>query len=61
MEIAKLEINPGDILVVKVGGNFWGEEKREGLKMSLKRLLPEGVGFMLVDGNLDLAVLKKGK
>jgi len=57
-EIAKLELAPGDILVVKTE-LILSKEQTAYIETMFKQHIPESCSVMVVGGGLDIGVLKK--
>lgn len=56
-DITKLSLKPGDVLVFRIDGNMANEERRM-VKDYVRSILPDGVGFLLLNGNnVDITVL----
>lgn len=56
LQIAKIELRPGDRLVVKTDRRLSTGEMLH-LKTQLREALPEGVGLMMVGYEMSMAVL----
>jgi hypothetical protein len=57
MEIKKMVLYPGDILVIKSRAAL-SEEQIKNIDMAAKRVLPQGVKFMILDSDLELGILE---
>lgn len=58
VEIAKLQLAPGDVLVVRGKGHIDGELAIR-LRETLEAILPPGVKAMLIGDDVDLTVLTR--
>lgn len=56
-QIAKLELCPGDTLVVKFGGHL-PRDHVEKLRANVAARIPDGVKILVIDERIDLSVLK---
>jgi hypothetical protein len=54
--IAKLEVKPGDVLVVKIATRIT-EQIAHDLKLRFEARLPDGVKVLVLDSGIDLSVL----
>jgi hypothetical protein len=59
-EIAKLRLEPDDILVVKVDRPL-SKEVTDRIRKHLAGLLPQGIKTMIIERGVDLAVLTKAE
>jgi superfamily I DNA and RNA helicase len=59
-EIAKLRLEPDDILVVKVDRPL-SKETTDRIRKHLTGLLPQGIKTMIIERGVDLAVLTKSE
>lgn len=59
-EIAKLRLEPDDILVVKVDRPL-SKEATDRIRKHLAGLLPGGIKTMIIERGVDLAVLTKAE
>ncbi len=59
VDIAKLDLKPGDRLVVKVQGHI-SEEGEATIKAEIARFAP-GVPVLVIEGGVDLAVLSESE
>lgn len=55
-EAVRLHLQLGDILVFRVGGRM-EPDVREHATEFMRRILPEGVKFLLLDGDVDISVI----
>lgn len=60
VEIAKLRLSPGDVLVVSADGEITVETARH-IKQGLEPLLPDGVKAIVLPDGLKLSVLTQAK
>jgi hypothetical protein len=58
IEIGKLELHQGDVLVVKIDRPV-SNEVIDKIRKNLKTLLPEGVTIMIIDRGVSLSILTK--
>lgn len=56
--IARLECQPGDIVVLKLD-RPWPMEAMERMKYDLQTILPDGVRCILLDPHVELSVLTR--
>jgi hypothetical protein len=59
-EIAKLNLAPGDIVVVKSDLHLTKDQTNY-IDAMIRQHIPEGCEVMVLGGGLDIAVLKKGE
>jgi hypothetical protein len=57
LHIAKLELKPGDILVLRLDHKL-SDETCNWLRDNMRRVLPEGVKAMVLDKDADLSVVR---
>jgi hypothetical protein len=57
-EIAKLQLTPGDVLVVKTDRPM-SQDATERTRKHLTGILPQGVKTMIIDRGVDLSILTK--
>lgn len=58
LEIGKLQLAPGDVLVVKTDRPM-SQDATERVRKHLKGLLPQNVTIMIIDRGVELSVLTK--
>lgn len=58
LEIGKLQLSRGDVLVVKTDRPM-SHESTERVRKHLKGLLPQDVNIMIIDRGVELSVLTK--
>ncbi len=58
LEIGKLQLAPGDVLVVKTDRPM-SQDVTERVRKHLKGLLPQNVTIMIIDRGVELSVLTK--
>ena len=58
VEIAKLAVKTGDVLVLKCDSHI-SIEHADRLRAAFEPVLPEGVKMMVLDGSMNLAVLTR--
>lgn len=58
IEIGKLQLTPGDVLVVKVDRPM-SQDATDRVRKHLAGLLPQGVTTMIIDRGVSLSVLTK--
>jgi hypothetical protein len=62
VEIARLRLEPGDVLVVRVQNlPIDPGPVVERFGNTLKQCCPEGVKVLIIDGNIDLSILTKSE
>lgn len=57
LEIAKLELKAGDILVVKIVGPMPSMFELDGLRTVLLEAVPQGAKWMVLRDNIELQVI----
>jgi predicted peroxiredoxin len=60
VEIAKLRLDAGDVLVVKMKGRL-PQEAAQRIHETMARVVPAGVKCLVVDPSLDLAVMTRAE
>lgn len=60
VEIAKLSLAPGDVLVIRLQGRVTDDVQRR-VQSILKSKLPEGVNSLVIDSAVDISVLSRAE
>ena len=58
VEIAKLELKTGDILVVRYPAE-WGIRRATGSVSMVKKVVPDGIPVLFFHGDVELSVIRK--
>lgn len=57
VEVAKMELTPGDILVIKSRTPL-KKEQMDLIEKQCRRILPVGVKIMILDSDLEVSILE---
>lgn len=60
IQIAKLELQPGDVLLVKVDGILSGDQC-ERMRDGILAMLPQGVKCLVACKDVDLSIIRRAE
>lgn len=58
VEVAKLELRPGDTMLLKLDTKGVSREQVENFQWRISRMVPQGVRVMVIDSAVDVSILK---